>query len=469
MISVELVVRDEDGRVLDPAGLDVSTMAQLAGRTPADVFDPLGSGSVAESLKAVERVVRKAAALRVACVAALADAVPTGWSKDQENRICDELMVGLIVSRRSAQFTWHQAEVLRSQPAVWAALAAGAIDLTRAVVLADALLEIPRHDEHGSERPDWEAERGHLLELGLPYAQEHTARQLSRYLRRQLIALGCPDPTRRRAVADRGLWIAHDGQGGAELTARLSSEDAEKVYATIRAFALADRNGDPAHSRPGCPEPTEPMDVWMAAAFVDTVLGTGGTSRWPSDECHGAAPAAGGSTHEEGAAAGAGRVPVQTVINVTVPIDSLAGLTDQPGVINGFGIIPAETARRLAAGDARWRHLLISTTSGALLDVGTLSYRPPAALARHVRLRDGTCRFPGCTVPARECDLDHLIPFPQGSTSAENLHALCRRHHGLKHDDGWRVEAVERQGLRWTSPHGARATTYPDDTLSAVA
>ena len=105
----------------------------------------------------------------------------------------------------------------------------------------------------------------------------------------------------------------------------------------------------------------------------------------------------------------------------------------------------------------------------AALAIGTLSYRPPAALARHVRLRDGTCRFPGCAVPARECDLDHLIPFPQGPTSAGNLHALCRRHHSLKHEDGWTVQADDRHGLRWTSPHGATATTYPDDTLAAVA
>jgi hypothetical protein len=156
------------------------------------------------------------------------------------------------------------------------------------------------------------------------------------------------------------------------------------------------------------------------------------------------------------------------VINVTIPIESLAGLSEDPGVINGFGVIPAEVARRLAAGDARWRHVLTCRSSGAVLDVGTLSYRPPAALDRHVRLRDGTCRFPGCAVPARECDLDHLIPFPRGSTSAENLHALCRRHHALKHDGGWQVSSGPDQSLTWTSPLGATATSYPDDSLGSL-
>ena len=81
---------------------------------------------------------------------------------------------------------------------------------------------------------------------------------------------------------------------------------------------------------------------------------------------------------------------------------------------------------------------------------------------RHVRTRDVTCRFPGCTVPARECDLDHLIPFPQGPTNAANLHALCRRHHQLKHDDNWTVEPLPNSGLRWTSPLGTTRDTWPD-------
>ncbi len=103
---------------------------------------------------------------------------------------------------------------------------------------------------------------------------------------------------------------------------------------------------------------------------------------------------------------------------MTIPIDSLAGLSDTPGTLSGYGVLPADLVRRLAAGDTRWRHILTDRATGAVLDVGTWSYRPPTALDRHVRTRDVTCRFPGCTVPARECDLDHLIPFPQGPTNA---------------------------------------------------
>ena len=57
-------------------------------------------------------------------------------------------------------------------------------------------------------------------------------------------------------------------------------------------------------------------------------------------------------------------------------------------------------------------------------------------LPRHpriaLRFRDGICQAPGCMVPAEHCDIDHRTPFPTGPTTADNLGALCRRHHTYK-------------------------------------
>jgi hypothetical protein len=466
VISVEVIVRDGAGRRIDLAATEVGGLVDLVRARPPDEQAPPGSdlaldvtafGAARLALEAVEHATRQVAALRIACVSAVAD---HAQSRDAiaSDRVLDELMAQLLVSRRSAQYAHRQAESVRFWPRVWTALANGVIDTTRAAILADALFALPVTDEDGAPRGGYAEECADLTEAGLAYGQEHTARQLERFLRRRLLALGCPERARRRrrALAERGVWVAHDGEGMAELTARLSSEDAERVYTTLRGIALADRNGEVDDD--GCRDPVEPLDVWMAAALVDAVLGCGSVWSWPSDTADTTRRPSHGSTGQ----------PVQTVVNVTIPITSLAGLSDEPGVLNGFGAIPADTARRLAGGDARWRHVLTCRTTGALLDVGTLSYRPPAALARHVRLRDGTCRFPGCAVPAAECDLDHLVPFPEGPTAATNLHALCRRHHGLKHEGGWRVDQVEAHGLRWTSPQGATATTWPDDTWTAL-
>jgi hypothetical protein len=59
-------------------------------------------------------------------------------------------------------------------------------------------------------------------------------------------------------------------------------------------------------------------------------------------------------------------------------------------------------------------------------------YTPSPRLARFVRCRDLTCRFPGCNRPATHCDLDHTVPHPYGPTHASNLKCLCRFHQPLK-------------------------------------
>ncbi|WP_295627138.1 hypothetical protein [uncultured Corynebacterium sp.] len=44
-------------------------------------------------------------------------------------------------------------------------------------------------------------------------------------------------------------------------------------------------------------------------------------------------------------------------------------------------------------------------------DSATTGYAPTAAQKARVRGRDGGCRFPGCTVPAHRCQIDHVINY----------------------------------------------------------
>jgi hypothetical protein len=110
--------------------------------------------------------------------------------------------------------------------------------------------------------------------------------------------------------------------------------------------------------------------------------------------------------------------------------------------------------------------------TGARLDPGnhltTASYRPGATLAALVRARDGRCRFPGCSVAARFCDLDHVRPWPTGPTTAPNLLTLCRRHHRIKQAPGWRVCLAPDGTTTWTDPTGRERTTAPLDALKAL-
>ena len=78
-----------------------------------------------------------------------------------------------------------------------------------------------------------------------------------------------------------------------------------------------------------------------------------------------------------------------------------------------------------------------------------------------MRARDGTCRYPGCATPAARCDLDHVIAYPAGPTSAANLQSLCRAHHGFKHHGGWTVTMTPEGVCTWTAPNGRSHTTHP--------
>lgn len=110
--------------------------------------------------------------------------------------------------------------------------------------------------------------------------------------------------------------------------------------------------------------------------------------------------------------------------------------------------------------------------TGALVDVddslATDAYRPGARLARFVRERDGHCRFPGCHVAARFCDLDHVVPWPVGPTSATNLVCFCRRHHRVKQRAGWWARLAPDGTLTWTDPTGRVLTTTGRDQRGSV-
>ena len=155
-------------------------------------------------------------------------------------------------------------------------------------------------------------------------------------------------------------------------------------------------------------------------------------------------------------------------VNVTIDLPTLLGLAENPGQLAGYGAIPASLARSLAS-DAQWRRFITDPTTGALLDFGRESYEPPQALVDFLVARDRTCRFPGCRAPARLADLDHAQSWDDGGkTSAQNLGALCRRHHRLKTHGGWKLASEVDGSCTWTSPEGKEYFVPARDALEAV-
>ncbi|WP_392544982.1 HNH endonuclease signature motif containing protein [Oryzobacter telluris] len=129
----------------------------------------------------------------------------------------------------------------------------------------------------------------------------------------------------------------------------------------------------------------------------------------------------------------------------------------------------AKDRRHGGAFDVEVRTAPCHRETGAILDASVANgYRPPDWLVALVRSRDGRCRFPGCSVAARFCDLDHVRPWPIGRTEAANLACLCRRHHRIKQRAGWRVRMLPGALMEWTDPTGRVRTTHPIDALAVV-
>jgi hypothetical protein len=149
------------------------------------------------------------------------------------------------------------------------------------------------------------------------------------------------------------------------------------------------------------------------------------------------------------------------VVNMTVDLDTLTGLTEHPGELNGFTPIISDIARQIAIHqpDAEWRYTVTDTQTGQAVTTGVTKRRPTGSQRRQVEARDRTCVFPGCRMPAADCDLDHTTTWAEnGPTTPDNLATLCRRDHRLKHN-GWTYLVLANGGLEWTSPLGHTYTT----------
>jgi len=255
-----------------------------------------------------------------------------------------------------------------------------------------------------------------------------------------------PTTLRERAavgLATRRVVFRPDADGMAWLNAYLKADEAQAAYDRLSRIA-ADLDADDAAAAdvPGAPADggaaAEPRtkDQRRADAYRDLLLdgiGPGGLG-------HG----------------------IRGTVHITVPALTLLDRSDEPAILEGYGPIDAETARRIAGTATSWTRILTHPETGCRLSVGRDQYAPPADMRRYVEIRDQTCQGIGCNRRATLSEIDHTQPWSTGGpTSVDNLVCLCKACHRLKHQSAFTTSQGPGGQLTWTSPGGKKHTRPP--------
>lgn len=153
------------------------------------------------------------------------------------------------------------------------------------------------------------------------------------------------------------------------------------------------------------------------------------------------------------------------IVNLTVPIHTVMGLSDEPGVLSGGAVVPASLARIIAQRPGATWHRMLTDPSGRAVELSTERYTPTRAIWEQVVSVQTTCFRSNCDHPSTSCELDHRIPWPAGPTTAANLGPACRGDHRVKHAEGFSIEQTGSGGFALRTPSGFThpivETTHP--------
>lgn len=294
-----------------------------------------------------------------------------------------------------------------------------------------------------------------LQDRVLPHVAAETSVECRARARRVVVSI---DPAgaaarRRRARVHCGVTARALDDGLALVEAVLPALEAAAVIARIDAEALAAvTTGEVDHLGLGC-DPS--IGQVRAAVFARLIRDAG----------------QGGDGADTG--------PSLTVeVGVLVDAATLTGLTPDGPVWVAVAGQRADACRAdllellgRPGVDASFRRLVTDPATGALVDRGARSYRATAALRAWLEARDQRCTHPGCTRPARRCDVDHAVDFHEGGpTTRANARLRCRRHHNAKTHGNWQVHGAADDGsYDLISPAGRHYRHAPEPVVEPIA
>jgi uncharacterized protein DUF222 len=506
-----------------PTVSPVRLLDEVSRLDPLTVDERLSVGAAA----ACEHVLRYVTSLQLRF---LARAARVGGPEDDPSVAFDEVtgvdltaaeiapMLGL--SRRSAQNKVTRAlGLVTDLPKLVDLVAAGSIDLQRAVAVDDVMREVlGPHDEAWRQIHDTIVER----------VSGRTLRRVRELTRR---AINDADPggaARRHEEAASARRVALDPlpNAMAMITAILPADEGQLVDTVLDALADGCRHHQQTAGTPDTrTHEQRRADAFVAlfrsvahstplkvlaganASAVDDQLPFGGRFEPTSGE-----PGLIGWWIPPELPRQQGRRPQ---INVTMSWSTLMGADEQAADLAGYGPIPAPLARAIAEEAKRYRVVALPdagprrparpasaargvrqspTAPRAQLAWSSASrtvklqpprpelhgpgdqayctaphpgYRPPQSMIDRVVAFHQVCRHPGCARRAQSCDVDHVVRFPEGRTCPCNLMPLCRAHHRLKTHGGWTARFTSSDEghppgtVEWTSRLGRRYYDVP--------
>jgi hypothetical protein len=404
----------------------------------------LSADQVVEFAQQVERFAAFAAGLQAAARAeAMARLVEVFGEESHQNGTgfatpemlaSAELAAALRMAPRTvdAQFE-HACDLSGPLLPLRKAMVAGLISASHASAIARELRRLPSWRDPALAEA-FAAHCDRILDIVVSYATEHTPGQSARRTRALVVATcprGAAKQQREAAELEHGVWLTPTEAGSCELTAVMPLGHGQALMDAITTLARDERF----ETAEGCVTSGQRR----VAALATLVLGDPGSV-----------------ARVEGPVAEA---KVTARVNVIVPVEAL--LTNDeaaPGGAIAGEAVTAEVIRELVtkASPTSTVRRLFADSTGCIIDAGRTRYAISDTQRYLIALRDGTCRFPGCSRSASRCEIDHATAWDDGGgTDLDNLGALCKQHHQLKTHGGWRITSSQRSGAcTWRSPLG---------------
>lgn len=459
--------------------VDVRQATEVIGNT-LDRLDHASAASMSDTqlLDAMTRM-RHLAARMEAEAAVWTSAAALATQRATGTPLCDYLATTEARTSKEAQGVVHQAHRITADPQVARAALAGQVPPAKAAAIGRVLGELPADRMTGDQR------RAAAAEL-INQAASSTTRQITgsgeRILERVAPDLA-PSPAdraallerqRRRALNDRHLAFGAEQDGAVRFWGQLPTLEATQLRLAVQACVERGRRdeSDQLKALREQRRTAELTDADYLAARTDLASRESrSTGQRQADAITDMARA----LNDLGQIPRSGGEPARLVITIDhhdlaqMARDAAAtgrhpdGTPLDPDQLNNLRAGLAATAASSDATDNRWPTPVTGTletgeqipasalrllccqadlmpavlgAQSQILDVGRTRRLVTTPIRQALRLRDGHCIFPGCTVPAAICQAHHVLPWwAGGQTRLDNLVSLCAHHHGVVEPD----------------------------------